>query len=147
MIKKVGFDKEKAKKLYLGGKSASEIGKELNVNFQTIIAYLKKEGIYKPANIKKPSSKGRQTSKKKTNTVKTNGLTKVPTDTGKNKKPNTDKSKKSNTKAKKEEPVKFSKEEKIAYCNKKYGKGNWHFMSKDEFVAFVLYESDCVGRW
>lgn len=142
MIKKVGFDKEKAKKLYLSGKSASEIGKELGVSYQTIIAYLKKEGIYKPST-KKPSSKG----KKKSDTIKTNGLAKISTDTGKSKKSNTDKSKKSNTKVKKEEPVKFSKEEKIAYCNKKYGKGNWHFMSKDEFVAFVLYESDCVGRW
>lgn len=143
MIKKVGFDKEKAKKLYLGGKSASEIGKELGVSYQTIIAYLKKEGIYKPASPKKPSSK----SKKKSDTIKTNGLAKIPTDTDKSKKSDTSRSKKSNTKAKKEEPVKFSKEEKIAYCNKKYGKGNWHFMSKDEFVAFVLYESDCVGRW
>ena len=143
MIKKVGFDKEKAKKLYLGGKSASEIGKELGVSYQTIIAYLKKEGIYKPVGTKKPSSK----SKKKSDTIKTNGLAKIPTDTDKSKKSDTSRSKKSNTKAKKEEPVKFSKEEKIAYCNKKYGRGNWHFMSKDEFVAFMLYEWECIGRW
>lgn len=134
MTKKVEFDKEKAKKLYLSGKHASEIGKELGVSYQTIIAYLKKEGIYKPVGTKKPSSK----SKKKSDTIKTNGLAKIPTDTGK--------SKKSNTKVKKEESEKFSKEKKIAYCNKKYGRGNWHFMSKDEFVAFMLYERECIGR-
>lgn len=126
----VKFDKEKAKKLYLSGKSTVEIGKELGVSYQTIVAYLKKEGIYK-SRTKKTSSRG----KKKSNTIKTCGLVMIQTGTDKSKKLSTTKSK-----PKKEEPAKVSREEKIEYCNKKYGKGNWHFMSKDEFVAYMLYE-------
>jgi len=126
----VKFDKEKAKKLYLSGKSTVEIGKELGVSYQTIVAYLKKEGIYK-SRTKKTNSRG----KKKPSTIKTSGLVRIQTGTDKSKKLNTTKSN-----LKKEEPTKVSREEKIEYCNKKYGRGNWHFMSKDEFVAYMLYE-------
>ena len=35
------------------------------------------------------------------------------------------------------EPIKdfYTREEKIEYCNKKYGEGNWHFMTHEEVLA------------
>lgn len=33
-------------------------------------------------------------------------------------------------------------EEKIAYCNEKYGVGNWHFMTKEELVQALKLEQE-----
>lgn len=33
-------------------------------------------------------------------------------------------------------------EEKIAYCNEKYGVGNWHFMTREELISALKFEQE-----
>ena len=109
MTKRVEFDRDKAVELYKSGVSPSQIGRDLNVNYQTVILHLKKVGIYK-MNVEHTEKIGLKP-------VSTVG-----------KKPKKDKE--------------VTMKEKIAYCDKKYGKGKWHFMSKEEFMKRIMLDKE-----
>lgn len=118
MAKRVDFDRDKAVKLYKSGVSPSQIGRDLNVNYKTVINHLKKVGVYKMSScsVAKISLD---------NVSSTNSITKKAKISYKNQKKQTSSKRVSHE---------VTMEEKIAYCNKKYGKGKWSFMSKKEFL-------------
>lgn len=63
-------------------------------------------------------------------TKKPRGKTKKSASTGK-----------SNTRGKtKKAGNEVSKKEKVAYCNRVYGKGTWRFMTKREFIEYMMVE-------
>lgn len=121
MAKRVDFDRDKAVELYKSGISPAQIGRDLNVNYQTVITHLKKVGVYKMSScsVTKLSLANISSINSNAKKVKLN-----------------DKKQKKKTSSKRV-LHEVTMEEKIAYCNKKYGEGKWHFMSKKEFLDAV----------
>lgn len=122
MAKRIDFDRDKAVELYKSGISPAQIGRDLNVNYQTVLSHLKKVGVYKMSSC---------------------SVTKLPlanissiNSNAKNVKLNDKKQKKKTSSKRVSHEI--TMEEKIAYCNKKYGEGKWHFMSKKEFLDALV---------
>lgn len=148
-MSKVVYDYDKAIELYKSGMTAKDIGKQLGVNYQTIIANLKKAGVYV---VKPRTSTGKGKKKMKKSTCAVSSLTSINSldnsssiviNDGNKKKSR----KKSNSKKDTEDDIKrddcnvISKKEKIAYCNKKYGEGNWEFMPLDEVIDRLIFDN------
>lgn len=160
-MSKVVYDYDKAIELYKSGMTAKDIGEQLGVNYQTIIANLKRAGVYvvKPRN---SSDKGKKKTNKSTCAVSSltsinnlNSSSNIIIESNNNKK----KSKKKSTNSKKKtssirnnvvneidndvkkDDIKVSRKEKIAYCNKVYGEGNWEFMPLDEVIDRLVFDN------
>lgn len=133
MGKRIEFDRAKAEELYKQGVCPAQIGKDLNVNSQTVIAHLKKVGIYIPKT--RPTAKS---SKIKSVDTLVNGKSKVKTKSTNKKKTSSS----AKPKKKKKDDSFVSKKEKIAYCNRVYGKGNWRFMSKEEVIDALTFDQE-----
>lgn len=122
MAKRVDFDRNKAVELYKNGVSPTQIGRDLNVNYQTVINHLKKVGVYKVGNC----------------SVIKLSLDNIPSINSSTKKAKLDDKKQKKKTSSKRVLHEVTMEEKIAYCNKKYGEGKWHFMSKKEFLDALV---------
>lgn len=111
MSKYYNFDKEKAVEMYKEGASASMIGRCLGVNYQSVIRYLKSIGVYESKQKpRKSKSSNNKSQLRKVGTISNS-------DNGN-----------------------ISREDKIAYCDRKYGSGNWYFMSREECMEKFLFE-------
>ena len=117
MGKKIEIDLERAIEMYKDGAPTTEIGKVLGCGYKTVIKNLTEAGVYVPKRRGVGKSTCTTSSKPKVN--KASGTTQ----------------RKATSKPKKD----ISYEDKVKYCNKKYGKGNWYFMPRDELMIALLY--------
>lgn len=140
MGRRVEFDKEKAVELYKSGITPTEIGRLLGVNYNTIILHLKKLGVYKSTGKRSRGTKStvKKTSKKQLNVA---SLGSYIANKDAEKKSNEAKKAKSDSKSKASAGKEVTMAEKIAYCDAKYGKGNWYFMTKQEVLDALMFDN------
>lgn len=137
MSKKVEFDKELAEKLYKDGYGVVDIGKQCGVGYHTISKYLEERGIYKPKQRAQRSNSSTVKGKGSTPESLTSFLSQKSVATPDKSNKGTS-NKRRRRKSTTDKPKTFTREEKIAYCNRKYGRDNWYFLSKDE-LRYELY--------
>lgn len=157
MGKRIKFDRDKAVELYKSGSNPSKIAKELGVGYQVVLNHLKKQGVYTSKDsggdiipVKKLSLDSLTSISSKSNTD-SNPKSKTEKKEDSSSKPKTKKedsnlkpktiNQKQKTKTKKIEDEVITLKDKIEYCNEKYGEGNWHFMTKEEFIEKMLFDT------
>lgn len=115
------------------GVGITKLAKDYDTTYSKIRTILEKAGVYvargstKPKQGKNESSKG---SKKPRQNNSKSYTSKVKSKSG----------------SKSSEQKVITLEEKIAYCNKKYGKGKWHFATKEELLELFQRDLNKSGK-